>query len=121
MHEVSIARALVDLACDQARIAGLLTVTRLNCRIGVLRQVENDMLEDAFHAARVGTRCESAALAIESVPLLGECPSCRRRVAIVDWNWECPDCGAACEALSGGDELELVSIAGRTGAVQPTV
>lgn len=113
MHEFAIARALVDLACEQARAAGLSRVSRVNCRVGVLRQIEPDMLRDAFDVARTDTACEAAALGIESVALRAKCPHCRRAFTVESWDWQCPDCGTVGEPAGGGDELELTSIEGR--------
>lgn len=116
MHEFSIARALVDLACEQARSAGLSSVTRVKCRIGELRQVEPDMLDDAFEAVRGGTACSAAVLEMESVRLRAECPQCHRVYPVQVWEWHCPACGTAGRPLEGGDELELVAIQGRIDA-----
>lgn len=113
MHEFSIARALVDLACEQARSAGLSSVTRVKCRIGVLRQIEPDMLDDAFRAAGAGTSCEAAELAVESMPLRAACTSCGREFEISTWEWNCPACGAIGQPIESGDELELTFIQGK--------
>lgn len=113
MHEFSIARALVDLACEQARSAGLSSVTRVKCRVGVLRQIEPDMLDDAFRAAGAGTSCEAAELAIELMPLRAACSRCGREFDISNWDWDCPDCGAMGEPIESGGELELTFIQGK--------
>lgn len=113
MHEFSIARALVDLACEQARSAGLCCVTRVKCRIGVLRQIEPDMLDDAFRAAGAGTSCDAAELAVESMPLRAACTTCQWEFEILNWDWDCPVCGATGEPIGSGDELELTCIQGR--------
>lgn len=110
MHELSIARALVELAAEHARRAGAARVTRLRSRIGALRMIDPALLRDAFEAARVGTACASAELVVEPVPLRAQCPRCRRAFAVENWRWNCPDCQAEGAPLDGGDELELASI-----------
>lgn len=110
MHEMALARALIELASDRARLAGALRVTRLHCRIGELRQIEPELMHDAFEAAREGTLCSAAALDIEKSPLRARCPRCDRTFAVESWHWNCPECETEGEPLAGGDELELVSI-----------
>jgi hydrogenase nickel incorporation protein HypA/HybF len=110
MHELSIALSLIELASEHARRAGAGRITRLNCRVGALLQIEDDLLRDAFEAARPGTPCEAAELSIEKAPLRAQCPRCRRSFVVKDWDWNCPICRAEGEPLDGGDELELVSI-----------
>jgi hydrogenase nickel incorporation protein HypA/HybF len=110
MHELSIARALVEMASQYAARAGAARVLRLNCRIGVMRQIEDDLMQGAFEAARVGTSCETAELCIEKSPLRARCRACTREFIVREWNWSCTTCGADGELLDGGDELELLSI-----------
>lgn len=110
MHELSIAEALVRVACESAGPHLARRVTRLNVRIGVLRMIEPDLMRAAFEAARVGTLCERAELVMESVPLRARCAGCGRCFAVTEWSWACEACGGEGEPLPGGDELELVSL-----------
>jgi hydrogenase nickel insertion protein HypA len=115
MHELAIAQSLIDIASAEAHRAHATRVTRLNCRIGVLRQVEGDLLRDAFEIAREGTPCAQAELCVEQLPWRAFCPNCRAEFPIADWHWNCPVCEAEGEPRSGGDELELVSIEAEVG------
>ena len=110
MHELSIAQSLIDMASSAARRARAPRVTRLRCRIGVLRQVEHDFLHDAFSIAREGTCCAGAELCVERVPLRAQCATCRYDFVVERWDWTCPRCGGEGEPRPGGDELELLSI-----------
>lgn len=110
MHELSIACSLVQLAEARAQRAGAKRVTRLNCRIGALRQIEDELMRGAFDCARQGTLCREAELVIEKIPLRAHCSRCRRPFAVDQWNWNCPICGADGQPLPGGDELDLTSI-----------
>lgn len=110
MHEFSIAQALVRVACESAARAGAGHVSRVNCRIGVLRMIEPDLMREAFEAARGGTVCADSELSIESVPLRARCGACGKCFDVCEWEWSCPSCGGAGEPLPGGDELELVSL-----------
>jgi len=110
MHELSLARALVELAAEHAARAGAVRVTRLIGRIGALRQIDDALIQEAFDVAREGTVCAAAALEIERVPLRAHCAQCRHEFVVENWRWNCPECQRVGAPLPGGDELELVSI-----------
>lgn len=110
MHEFALARNLVELACDAAAAAQASRVCQLRCRVGVLRQVDEVLMQEAFEIARAGTLCERARLTIEKTQMTAHCSLCGERFAVQDWNGDCPRCGAAGTHFTGGDELELVSI-----------
>ena len=110
MHEFAIAQSLVEAASAEAQRAGAQRVIALHCRIGVLRQVNDDVLREAFAMARAGTRCADSELRIDKTYMRANCQPCNQEFAIRDWNWTCPRCGAEGGGVSGGDELELISI-----------
>ena len=110
MHELSIALALIDVAAAESRRAGATRVSRVRCRVGELRQIEDALLREAFDVAREGTCCGAAELIIEKAPLRAWCPRCRAAFAVQQWRWNCPECGVEGEPRAGGDELELLSI-----------
>lgn len=110
MHEFSIAQGLIDAATSAARQAGARSVTVLRCRIGIMRQVDDRLLTEAFELAREGGLCSAAVLDIEKVPLRAQCAACDKPFDVDDWNWRCPTCGAESRGLVGGDELELTAI-----------
>ncbi len=110
MHELTVARCLVEAACREARRHHAPSVQRLRCRIGVLRQVDHWMLQEAFEVAALGTACEAGRLLIEKVELTALCPNCKVRFPINVGGWCCPSCGSEGDDFSGGDELELISI-----------
>ena len=110
MHEFSIAQALVEATSKEALGAGASRVTRITCRVGVLRQVNDWLLREALEIAGRGTVCEGSELCIEKTRMHLTCPQCRIRFPVRDWQWQCPTCGAEGEDPNGGDELELLSI-----------
>lgn len=112
MHELSIAQALVEAACDAAGRAGLRRVTRLVCCVGPLRMVEPALLADAFAATRGGTLCAAAELTVNSTGLTARCPACNQSFPIADDDWVCPRCGVEGSLDGGGDECVLLSIDG---------
>ncbi|MBN2562507.1 MAG: hydrogenase maturation nickel metallochaperone HypA [Phycisphaerae bacterium] len=110
MHEFSIARSLVDAACVEARRVGASRVTTLTCRIGVLRQVDDWLMKEAFDIAKCGTLCDKATLHIEKAYMQALCTECQARFPVRDWDWNCPACGMPGEDATGGDELVLLSL-----------
>lgn len=112
MHEFAVARALIDAAADVARSENVDRVTRVQCRIGDLRQVDSWLLDEAFAAAREGTICSDAELCVERTHMEMDCDDCGKSFRVVDWNWACPDCGDIGHNARGGDELDLIEIDG---------
>lgn len=114
---------MVEAACSEALRIGSNRVTKVLCRIGSLRQVDDSLMREAFDFVKGGTICAAAELTIEKKHMEATCPQCRVRFAVRDWDWSCPTCGAFGEDAAGGDELELVSLEAevpdeRAGATQ---
>lgn len=114
MHEFSIAQSLLDVARETAAEAGVDRVCSLHCRVGVLRQVDDELLREAFALAAADTPCAGATLVIEKCRMQACCPRCMSLFEVVDWDWTCPGCGCEGESPHGGDELELRSIEAET-------
>ena len=107
MHELSVARAVIDIA---TRHAGGRRVTAVQLRIGHLRQVVPDSLTFCFEHAARGTACEGARLEQELVPARLACEAC-------DHGWEldaavfrCPLCESGAVRITSGDELCVESV-----------
>lgn len=111
MHELSVARELIDLAVEQAAIAGASNVVGIRLRLGALSGVIPPALRTAFEAAKIGTPAGRARLSIEEVPPRIDCHTCgvTRELPGVQ-SRRCPVCGVGAELLTAGDELELVSV-----------
>lgn len=107
MHEYSIVQSLVDsvAAAVGAREA---SVYRVDVSIGELAGVDCALLTTAFEVFRAGTICEHAALQIDRIAALWECPRCR--AAIVRGGFlRCPSCNEPAR-LAAGDEIVLQRI-----------
>jgi hydrogenase nickel incorporation protein HypA/HybF len=120
MHELSISSAIVDTAL---RHAGGQRVTRVDVRIGALRQVVPESLDFYFEIVSRDTDCSGAALEIELVEALMGCPTCghewdpapepaagHEAMAPVLPVFRCPACERADADVLSGDELEVESI-----------
>lgn len=110
MHELSIAMEIVEAAAESARQAGATRVHAIHCRVGVLRQVQTDLLVEAFRVVSEGTTCADADLVVETVPATAFCRRCGSTYEIRPPAFPCPRCGVIGEGLTGGDELEITAI-----------
>jgi hydrogenase nickel incorporation protein HypA/HybF len=102
MHELSIADAVVAIA---SRHAEGRKVTRVDLRVGHLRQVVPDSLLFAFELVSAGTELEGAELVIEEVPAQVSCNACGAEMELTAFPAHCTECGALDVEVSGGDEL----------------
>ncbi len=108
MHELSIAIALVEAACEERERLGGVTVQALHLRLGALAGVVRDALHFSFDVAAAGTPIEGARLEIEDVPLVVFCAACGvDRDLASPQTLACPVCGTPAPDVRRGRELEL--------------
>jgi hydrogenase nickel incorporation protein HypA/HybF len=110
VHELSIARSLVDAVEAIARSHGAKRVVRVDCRMGCLRQVDESLLREAVIAAASGTCAADAELHVSRVGMQLRCLACPHTIVLDGWQFECPECGSSRIELSGGEECELTSV-----------
>ena len=104
MHELSIARAIVDTA---SRHAEGRKVSLVSVRVGGLRQVVPDSLRFYFAIVARDGRCADAELELTAVPMRLRCRGCA-----VDWepdqpDFRCPRCAGGSVEVLTGEELEI--------------
>lgn len=110
MHELTLARSLVEMAVDYAERNGATRVTRISVRLGVLAGILRS-LYFCFEPATKGTRCEGAVLDIEEVPLSVHCGYCQEiKTPRALYNFRCPTCGRPTPKVVTGREMQLVGI-----------
>lgn len=124
MHELAVARAIVDAA---ERHAEGQPVEVVRVRIGRLRQVVPEYLGFYFEIAARGTICEGAELDWERVDSLLRCDTCdaewdpspapARDGGQLAVRFRCPGCASADHRVVSGDELLVESI----DVTEPTV
>jgi hydrogenase nickel incorporation protein HypA/HybF len=102
MHELSIAEAIVDVA---TRHASGRRVTKVEVRVGHLRQVVPDSLDFAFELVTQGTTLDGAELAITHVPAAGRCRKCDAESVLEDFPLCCARCGGLDVEVLAGEEL----------------
>ena len=110
MHELALARSLIEMVDDYALTHGARQVTRVRVRLGVLSALTR-ALYVSFRAASRGSRCQGATLDIEEIPLTVYCRFCdAAKTPSGPWNFRCPECGHATHEVVTGREMQLVSI-----------
>lgn len=110
MHELSIAKSLIEMACDYAESEGANRVTQISIRLGS-ESIVFRSLYFCFDAAANDTLCEGALLDIEEVPLSAHCPACNEvKFLPCRTSFRCPDCGTPTPNILTGREMQLVSL-----------
>ncbi|HEV2770588.1 MAG TPA: hydrogenase maturation nickel metallochaperone HypA [Solirubrobacteraceae bacterium] len=107
MHELAIADRIVAIARDHA--AGR-RVTRVEVKVGHLRQVVPDSLRFSFELVAHGTPVEGAELVMEEVPAAGACRQCGQESELAGFPLACPACGSLDLELLRGEELLVDSL-----------
>jgi hydrogenase nickel incorporation protein HypA/HybF len=102
VHELAIADSVVRVACAHA--AGR-RVSKVELKVGHLRQVVPSALEFAFGLVAEGTELEGAELAMEIVPAGGRCRSCGADGPLPEFPLRCRSCGGFDVEVLRGEEL----------------
>jgi hydrogenase nickel incorporation protein HypA/HybF len=102
VHELSIAEAIVRIAATHA---GERRVSKVELKVGHLRQVVPTALEFAFELVAHGTPVEDAELEIEVVPAAGVCRDCGTESALDAFPFRCSHCGGLDLEVTRGEEL----------------
>lgn len=106
MHELAIAESIVEVIQEQLRLSGKDgRITRISVKVGRLTCVEPAALLLCFEALSRESPLAGATLAIESVPITGQCTSCERDFRLEEMDFTCPHCGSFTIELRTGREL----------------
>jgi hydrogenase nickel incorporation protein HypA/HybF len=107
MHELSIASAVLEIACRRAEGR---PVTKVVLRVGHLRQVVPSSLAFSFELVAQGTLAEGAQLEMQTVPAVGICKHCDVETQLKAFPFQCAACGGFDLRIVAGDDLEVESI-----------
>ena len=102
MHELAIAESIVGIA---GRHANGRRVTKVQLKVGHLRQVVPSALTFSFELAAQGTFVEGAELEMEEVPALGSCRGCGVESRLREFPLQCGSCGGFDLQVLEGEEL----------------
>lgn len=110
MHELTLARSLIELVdeyCLQERAS---RVSKINIRLGELSAMTRS-LHFCFSTVAMGTSCEGAILNIDEIPLTVFCPTCDEvKKPTGKYSFRCSDCGMPTPKIVTGKEMQLTSI-----------
>jgi hydrogenase nickel incorporation protein HypA/HybF len=107
LHELSIADSIVRIAGRQADGR---RVTRVQMKVGYLRQVVPSSLTFGFELLAEGTPVEGAELEIEQIPAEGRCRGCGLEGRLGGFPLLCPGCGGFDLEILKGEELIVESL-----------
>lgn len=104
MHEVGIARGVIDAALDAVPEGG--TLSGVTVTIGPMSGVVADSLQFGFEVASKNTPAEGAELEIVEAPLVVHCDACSADREIDEAAlMRCPVCGSTVAVVSGNETL----------------
>ena len=110
MHELSIARSIVELVEEQADNRGASVVEELELEIGHLSGVEIQTLEFALDSAIKGSKLEKARIIRHYIEGEGQCSDCEIMFPMNALLYPCPHCGSYLVKILKGKELRVKSI-----------
>lgn len=107
MHELSIAHSIAEIACRHA--AGR-RISKVEVKVGRLRQVVPSSLAFSFELVAQGTAAEGAELEMFSVPAVAVCRACGAETELRAFPFQCGACSGFDLRIVAGEELEVESI-----------
>ena len=110
MHELTLARYLIELVAESVSEVESKNVIQINLRLGEASAMAR-ALHFCFGSASRGTCCEGAILKIDEIPLTVHCHNCNcTKTPRGRYSFRCPDCGFPSTKIVTGREMELISI-----------
>jgi hydrogenase nickel incorporation protein HypA/HybF len=102
LHELAIAESVVQIA---GRHANGRRVTKVQLKVGHLRQVVPSALSFSFELVAHDTPVEGAQLEMEEVPAVGRCRDCGTESRLESFPLQCRRCEGFDLEVLGGEEL----------------
>lgn len=113
MHELSVARALVETVTSAVRSRGgeAGRVREVRLRIGVLSGIVPDAIAFCYDVVTEGTPLAGSVLVTQRVPAAGRCGTCAAEVTASGASFPvCPACARPVTTLTTGRELEISQV-----------
>jgi hydrogenase nickel incorporation protein HypA/HybF len=107
LHELSIAESVIRIASRQADGR---RVTKVQMKVGYLRQVVPSALTFGFGLLAEGTPVEGAELEMEQIPAEGRCRLCGVESRLGSFPLQCEECGGFDLEILKGEELMVESL-----------
>lgn len=110
MHELSVARSVVELVEAQPGVSRAVSVDEVELEIGRLAGVLPEALDFALKSAVRNTRLETARIVCRYIAGEGRCTDCGTVFPMTEIPEACPSCGSWWVAVVRGKELRVKSI-----------
>lgn len=111
MHELSLARSILDIVEDYAAKHDFRRVNTLRFSCGRLSCIDPKSLEFAFRIQAEGTKAACARLVFDIRPAMIYCFTCEEDRELDHYETICPQCRGCDVILAGGtEELKLIEM-----------
>ena len=110
MHELSIAKNIVEIASEQAKKNNLTEVDEIEIEVGRLSGVEIEALEFVLEIVTKQTILENSRTIITLIPGLARCLICSEEFGTDSFIAQCPECKGFDFQIIQGQELRVKSL-----------
>jgi hydrogenase nickel incorporation protein HypA/HybF len=110
VHEMSIARSIVEIVDETLRAEPGARVERVVVRVGRLVSVVPDSLAFCYQAITEGTALAGSDLVVEEVPVRVRCAACGETTELEAFAFRCARCGGVELTTLSGNELVVSHI-----------
>ncbi len=111
MHELTIITNIFSIIDEIAEENQLTKITRVTLKIGELRHVYPEMLQNAFEIVSKDTKAENAVLHIKPIRVKMRCKHCGHEF-FVNNSYCCKKCGDYRLKIIEGDEIIIETLEG---------
>lgn len=110
MHELAIAKGIIDIVNDESAKQGFTHVEEIRLCVGEYSGVVPECLNEFFPYAAKGSPAEGAALTVRVPKTEFLCAECGYRGEIDRREAKCPVCGGTALRMTGGREFYVESL-----------
>jgi len=110
MHELTIARNIIDIVTAGAAREGASSVSRVCLEIGLLAGIEYESLDFAMEALAKGTVMGDAEIIVEKPSGGARCNKCGSEFSFESFMGSCEKCGSTDLSIIRGMELRVKNI-----------
>jgi hydrogenase nickel incorporation protein HypA/HybF len=110
VHEMVIARNIINIAVAAAEKEGARKITRVNVVAGELRGIVPAQLIFNFGLMAENTIASGAYLNLEITPVIGRCRKCHEEFVVKDYRYLCTRCQSKDVETLSGTELRVKDI-----------
>lgn len=110
VHEMSIAKSILDIAIAAAERGQAQRITRVNVVAGELRGIVPLQLTFYFGVVSENTIAGGAYLNLDTVPVTARCRECDEAFTVENFRYICPRCQSSDVQVTGGTELRVKDI-----------